>query len=126
MPKFYLKKFPIPLYLSAILGTVSVLTACQTTPTAPVLQRPNHVFETTGLGKSKIAAQQSAISNAKQQCGYKNPIILSDKVQYNGILDENMGRVVDRATTVVGGIFGKRTSIARDDDYEYTITFNCS
>lgn len=113
------------LKFSLILPILVGLTACQTAPTAPVLQRPNNIFETTGLGKSKIFAQQNAATNAKQQCGYKNPIILSDKVQYNGVLDESMGRVVDKATSMVGGLFGKNASIARDDDYEYTITFNC-
>lgn len=113
------------LKFSLILPILFGLTACQTTPTAPVLQRPNNIFETTGLGKSKILAQQNAITHAKQQCGYKNPIVLTDNVHYNGVLDENMGRVVDRATSIVGGIFSKKTSIARDDDYEYTITFNC-
>lgn len=108
------------------LVSVLTLTACQTTPTTPVIQRENKVFETTGLGKTKVIAKQNAVNSANAQCGrLSTPIVITDNVQYNGVLDESLGRVVDQATTVIGGILGKTTSIARDDDYEYTINFKC-
>lgn len=110
----------------ALASCVTLLSACQSTPTGPVIQRANNTFETTGLGKTKILAQQQAINNAKKQCGgFKNPVILTDNATYNGVLGENTGRILDQATTVLGGILGSKASIARDDDYEYHITFNC-
>lgn len=109
------------------LACVMGLSACQSTQTAvPVIQRPNNLLETTGLGKTKVAAQTNALNYARQQCRRRTPIVLSDTYRYNGVLDENMGRVADQAIGVLGGIVGmKKTSIARDDDYEYTITFRC-
>lgn len=102
------------------------LTACQTTTTSPIIQRENKLFETTGLGKTKIIAQQNAINSANAQCGrLQSPIVVTDEVKYNGVLDENLGRVADKAISVLGGILGSKTSIARDDDYEYKISFRC-
>lgn len=114
------------IYHACLLGLTTLLTACQSTPTAPVIQRPNQIFETTGLGKSKVVAQKNAIHSANLQCGrLQNPVVISDRTTYNGVLDENLGRVVDKATTVLTGILGNKTSIARDDDYEYHIQFRC-
>ncbi|WP_395143971.1 hypothetical protein ACF3NV_08530 [Moraxella atlantae] len=109
------------------LACAIILSACQSTQTAvPVIQRPNNLLETTGLGKTKVAAQTNALNYARQQCRRRTPIVLSDTYRYNGVLDENMGRVADQAIGVLGGMVGmKKTSIARDDDYEYTITFRC-
>ncbi|WP_436405408.1 hypothetical protein [Faucicola atlantae] len=109
------------------LACAIILSACQSTQTAvPVIQRPNNLLETTGLGKTKVAAQTNALNYARQQCRRRTPIVLSDTYRYNGVLDENVGRVADQAIGVLGGMVGmKKTSIARDDDYEYTITFRC-
>lgn len=109
------------------LACAIILSACQSTQTAvPVIQRANNLLETTGLGKTKVAAQTNALNYARQQCRRRTPIVLSDTYRYNGVLDENMGRVADQAIGVLGGMVGmKKTSIARDDDYEYTITFRC-
>ena len=109
------------------LACAIILSACQPTQTAvPVIQRPNNLLETTGLGKTKVAAQTNALNYARQQCRRRTPIVLSDTYRYNGVLDENMGRVADQAIGVLGSMVGmKKTSIARDDDYEYTITFRC-
>ncbi len=116
-----IKKLALPLLMSAV-----ALSACQSKPTAPVIQRPNNVYETTGLGKTKIIAQQNAVKNAKQQCGRYNPVVIKDTTKYNGVIDEGTGRVIDQVGTVIGGILGKATpKIARDDDYEYTISFRC-
>ncbi|WP_353891977.1 hypothetical protein [Faucicola atlantae] len=78
------------------------------------------------MAKPKWYAQTNALNYARQQCRRRTPIVLSDTYRYNGVLDENMGRVADQAIGVLGGMVGmKKTSIARDDDYEYTITFRC-
>lgn len=102
------------------------LSACQTTPTSPVMQRPNSTYETTGLGKTKQQAQQNALNSAKKSCGIRQPIILTNNVKYNGMLDERTGRMVEQVGSVVGAVFGSKTpNLNRDDDYEYSITFRC-
>ena len=110
------------LLLSAV-----TLSACQTAPTnLPVIQRPNNTLETTGLGKTKAIAKTNALTIATQQCRGKSPIVLTDSYQYNGVLDETMGRAADQAIVLIGSVFGSKKTIARDDDYEYTITFKCA
>ena len=110
---------------AALLATVS-LSACQSTPTnLPVLQRANNTLETTGLGKSKNSAKLNALRIATEQCRGKSPIVLTDSYQYNGVLDENMGRAADQAIGMIGSVFGSKKTLARDDDYEYTMTFRC-
>ena len=102
------------------------LSACQSTPTnLPVLQRANNTLETTGLGKSKNTAKLNALHIATEQCRGKSPIVLTDSYQYNGVLDENMGRAADQAIGMIGSVFGSKKTLARDDDYEYTMTFRC-
>lgn len=102
------------------------LTACQSTPTVPVLTRADNTFETTGLGSSKIKAQQSALDSAKKQCGLKTPVILSDTTTYNGVIDEKMGRIIEQGVGVVGAVLSKNIpDLVRDDDYEYLIKFRC-
>ena len=109
----------------ALVAAVS-LSACQSTPTnLPVLQRANNTLETTGLGKSKNIAKVNALHIATEQCRGKSPIVLTDSYQYNGVLDENMGRAADQAIGMIGSVFGSKKTIARDDDYEYTMTFRC-
>lgn len=111
---------------AAVLAALLGLSACQTTPTAPVMQRANSTFETTGLGKTKVIAQQNALASAKKSCGLRQPIVLTNSVKYNGLLDERTGRVVDQVGSVVGAVLGaKAPNLNRDDDYEYTINFRC-
>lgn len=120
-----LKITPLKITTAALLAAVS-LSACQSTPTnLPVLQRANNTLETTGLGKSKNIAKLNALHIATEQCRGKSPIVLTDSYQYNGVLDENMGRVADQAIGMIGSVFGSKKTLARDDDYEYTITFKC-
>ena len=108
--------------LVAMLG----LSACQSTPTSPVMQRANATFETTGIGKTKVQAQQNALNSAKKTCGMRQPIILTNNVVYNGVLDERTGRMIDQVGTVVGAVLGaKSPDLSRDDDYEYNISFRC-
>lgn len=111
---------------SMILLSAIGLTACQTAPTnLPIIQRANNTLETTGLGKTKNIAKTNAISYATQQCRGKSPIVLTDDYKYNGVLDEGMGRAADQAIGILGSIVGSKKTLARDDDYEYTITFRC-
>lgn len=116
---------PLKITTIALVAAVS-LSACQSTPTnLPVLQRANNTLETTGLGKSKNIAKVNALHIATEQCRGKSPIVLTDSYQYNGVLDENMGRAADQAIGMIGSVFGSKKTLARDDDYEYTITFKC-
>lgn len=102
------------------------LTACQSTPTNPVIARSDNTFETTGFGKTKTEAQNSALTSAKAQCGHKTPIIIKDTLNYQGVIDEKVGRVAEQSAKVIGAILGMGTpEISRDDDYEYFITFKC-
>ena len=120
-----LKITPLKITTIALLAAVS-LSACQSTPTnLPVLQRANNTLETTGLGKSKNIAKLNALHIATEQCRGKSPIVLTDSYQYNGVLDENMGRAADQAIGMIGSVFGSKNTLARDDDYEYTMTFRC-
>lgn len=116
---------PLKITTIALLAAVS-LSACQSTPSnLPVLQRANNTLETTGLGKSKNSAKLNALHIATEQCRGKSPIVLTDNYQYNGVLDENMGRAADQAIGMIGSVFGSKKTLARDDDYEYTMTFRC-
>ncbi|MEK6198799.1 MAG: hypothetical protein N2B60_01065 [Psychrobacter sp.] len=112
--------------IATTLATALVLSACQSTPSSPVIQRANSIYETTGIADSKVKAQQNALDSAKDTCRSKQVIIVDDKVAYNGILDERTGRMVGQASAVIGSIFGTGSpNLSRDDDYEYTINFRC-
>lgn len=114
------------LAILALFAGMLGLSACQTTPTAPVMQRANSTYETTGLGKTKVQAQQNALTSAKKTCGIRQPIVITDNVKFNGVLDERTGRMVEQAGSVIGAVLGTRTpNLSRDDDYEYTINFRC-
>lgn len=109
-----------------ILLAILTLTACQSTPSNPIIARTDGTLETTGLGKSKVIAQNNALTAAKTQCGYKTPIIISDTTTYHGVVDEKMGRVIEQGAKVIGTIIGAGTpELTRDDDYEYFIKFQC-
>lgn len=111
--------------LTAI-GSVLFLTACQSTPSVPVIARADNTFEITGIGATKQKAQASALDDAKKHCGTKTPIIISDTTTYNGVVDEKMGRVIEQGVGVIGAVFGTATpNLSRDDDYEYHIKFRC-
>lgn len=112
--------------LTATLAATLALSACQTTPSSPVIQRANSIYETTGIADSKVKAQQNAIDSAQKTCRGKQVIIVDDKVTYNGILDENTGRMIGQASAVLGTILGTGSpNLSRDDDYEYKINFRC-
>ncbi|HCH26779.1 MULTISPECIES: hypothetical protein [Psychrobacter] len=110
----------------ATLAAALALSACQSTPSSPVIQRANATYETTGIADTKVKAQQNAIDSAQKTCRSKQVIIIEDTVNYNGILDERTGRMVGQAGAVLGSIFGTGSpDLSRDDDYEYTISFRC-
>ncbi|MGP4713125.1 hypothetical protein [Psychrobacter sp. DM8] len=112
--------------LTAALAAVLALSACQSTPSSPVIQREGSIFETTGIADTKVGAQQNAIDSAQKTCRNKQVIIVKDEARYNGILDERSGRMVGQVGAVVGSIFGTGTpNLSRDDDYEYAISFRC-
>lgn len=112
--------------LSVPLAAALALSACQSTPSSPVIQRENSIYETTGIAETKVKAQQNAINSAQKTCRNKQVIIVDDKVVYNGILDERTGRMVGQAGAVIGSIFGTGSpDLSRSDDYEYTINFRC-
>ncbi|MBA6245607.1 MULTISPECIES: hypothetical protein [Psychrobacter] len=112
--------------LGAILAGALVLSACQSTPSSPVIQRANSIYETTGIADTKVKAQQNAIDSAQKTCRSKQVMIVDDNVKYNGILNERTGRMVGQVGSVVGSIFGTGTpDLSRNDDYEYKINFRC-
>ena len=112
--------------LTATLAAALALSACQSTPSSPVIQRANSIYETTGIADTKVKAQQNAIDSAQKTCRSKQVIIVDDNVKYNGILNERTGRMVGQVGAVVGSIFGTGTpDLSRSDDYEYTINFRC-
>ena len=112
--------------LTATLVAALALSACQSTPSSPVIQRANSTYETTGIADTKVKAQQNAIDSAQKTCRSKQVIIVDDKVTYNGILDERTGRMVGQAGAVIGSIFGTGSpDLSRSDDYEYKINFRC-
>ncbi len=112
--------------LTATLVAALALSACQSTPSSPVIQRADATFETTGIAETKVKAQQNALDSAQKTCRSKQVIIVNDTVKYNGILDERTGRMVGQVGAVVGSIFGTGSpDLSRSDDYEYTINFRC-
>jgi hypothetical protein len=40
-------------------------------------------------------------------------------------VDEDTGKMVEAAASVIGSISGKNASLAKDDDYQTTLTFYC-
>lgn len=110
-----------------IATAAAVLSACASTQTGnPVIARAGGTLETTGVGASKLKAQNAALDTAKKQCGMKTPVVISDEIRYNGVLDEKTGRMIEQGASVVGILLGTPTpNLSRDDDYEYTIKFQC-
>lgn len=111
-----------PIALSAVL-----LSACASTQsTSPIIARADTTFETTGLGKTKLIAQENALTAAKKQCKIRTPIIIKDTIIYNGVINELTGRIIEQSIHVAGAIFGTPSpKLSRDDDYEYNIRFKC-
>ncbi|MFZ3143482.1 hypothetical protein [Psychrobacter glacincola] len=121
-----MKTFNKTATLAVTLVAALALSACQSTPSSPVIQRANSLYETTGIAKTKVEAQKNALDSAKNTCRSKQVIIVEDQVKYNGILNESTGRMIGQATAVLGTILGTGSpNLSRDDDYEYMISFRC-
>ncbi len=129
LSQLYLAKNKV-LSTTAMLSVLGIgmlgLSACQSAPSSPVMQRANSTFETTGVGSTKVMAQNQALASAKNTCGRRQPIVIKDEVQYNGVLDARTGRMVEQVGSIAGAVLGKALpNMSREDDYEYMISFRC-
>ena len=103
-------------------------TGCATTtPNATTaIQRENNQYDVTGLGKSKTLALNNAVSAANKTCRNVSAVVTNQQVKYNGIGDEQTGRIIEQAAGIIGDITGTRTNnVSRDDDFEATLSFYC-
>ncbi|WP_293745254.1 hypothetical protein [uncultured Acinetobacter sp.] len=112
-------------------GLVLGLTACASTPTNTLaIQKENNQYEVTGIGKTNLIAKNNAISAAQKTCTRNtSPVVVDEKTAYQGVLkgvvDEQTGKLVEAAAGVIGTLTGKNASLAKDDDYQTTLTFYC-
>ncbi|MCU4609659.1 hypothetical protein [Acinetobacter ursingii] len=118
--------------MTASILTVSalLLTACASNPTSTAaIQKDNNQFEVTGVGKTNLIAKNNAVDAANKTCKRSTAIVVDEKTNYNGVLkgvvDEDTGKMVEAAASVIGSISGKNASLAKDDDYQTTLTFYC-
>ena len=84
----------------------------------------------TGLGKTQIIAKNNAVNAANKTCGKKATAVVSnEKTDYNGalkgVVDEETGKMITAAAGVLGSVMGKGNAIAKDTDYQTTLTFSC-
>ncbi|TXJ05772.1 MAG: hypothetical protein E6Q26_00265 [Acinetobacter sp.] len=119
-------------FIIAALATLTLgLGACATTPSNTLaIQKENNQYEVTGVGKTALIAKNNAIRAAQQTCtGNTTPVMVDEKTTYQGVLkgvvDDETGKLVEAAAGVIGTITGKNTSLAKDDDYQTTLTFYC-
>ncbi|NNP69220.1 hypothetical protein [Acinetobacter sp. Ac_5812] len=119
------------LIMSLVGGLALGLTACASTPTNTLaIQKENNQYEVTGVGKTNLIAKNNAVSAAQKTCTRNtSPVVVDEKTAYQGVLkgvvDEQTGKMVEAAAGVIGTFTGKNTSLARDDDYQTTLTFYC-
>ena len=117
--------------LCSTVATKLVLTAGASNPTASLaIQKENNQYEVTGVGKSNLIAKNNAIAAANTTCGKKaTAVIIDEKTEYNGalkgVVDEQTGQMIQAAASVIGTLAGKNGSLARDEDYQTTLTFKC-
>ncbi|APR70128.1 MULTISPECIES: hypothetical protein [Acinetobacter] len=116
----------------SLLGSVALgLTACASSPTHTLaIQKENNHYEVTGIGKTSLIAKNNAVSAAQKTCTRNtSPVLVDEKVAYQGVLkgvvDEETGKLVEAAAGVIGTITGRNASLAKDDDYQTTLTFYC-
>jgi len=94
------------------------------------IQKENNQYEVTGIGKTNLIAKNNAVTAAQKTCTRNTaPVVVDEKTAYQGVLkgvvDEQTGKMVEAAAGVIGTITGKNASLARDDDYQTTLTFYC-
>lgn len=115
----------------ATLGGILLLSACSSNPTnnTIAIQKPNHQYEITGLGKSELISKNNAIAAANKTCGKATAIVTDEKTAYNGVLkdivDPQTGKLIQAAASVLGSIAGTNADMSKDDDYQTTLTFEC-
>ncbi|ENU37317.1 MULTISPECIES: hypothetical protein [Acinetobacter] len=119
-------------FIMTLLGGLALgLTACASTPTNTLaIQKENNQYEVTGIGKTSLIAKNNAVSAAQKTCTRNtSPIVVDEKTAYQGVLkgvvDEQTGKMVEAAAGVIGTLTGKNASLAKDDDYQTTLTFYC-
>ncbi|ENX43241.1 hypothetical protein [Acinetobacter sp. NIPH 2100] len=119
------------LIMSLLGGLALGLTACASTPTNTLaIQKENNQYEVTGVGKTNLIAKNNAVTAAQKTCTRNtSPVVVDEKTAYQGVLkgvvDEQTGKMVEAAAGVIGTFTGKNASLARDDDYQTTLTFYC-
>lgn len=103
----------------------ALLTACQSAPTS-VIARADHSYEVSGYGKTKALATTHALTLAKRQCAFRQPVVIKDQIRYQGVVDEHIDRLINKGVQVVATVTGQsKLSLAKDDDYEHTLFFRC-
>ena len=119
------------LMMTVLGGFALGLTACATTPNNTLaIQKENNQYEVTGVGKTNLIAKNNAIAAAQKTCTRNTaPVLVDEKTSYQGVLkgvvDEETGKLVEAAAGVIGTITGRNASLAKDDDYQTTLTFYC-
>ena len=119
------------LMMSVLGGLALGLTACASTPTNTIaIQKENNQYEVTGIGKTNLISKNNAVSAAQKTCTKNtSPVVVDEKTTYQGVLkggvDEQTGEMVEAAAGVIGTLTGKNASLAKDDDYQTTLTFYC-
>ena len=119
-------------FIMTLLGGLALgLTACASTPTNTLaIQKENNQYEVTGIGKTSLIAKNNAVSAAQKTCTRNtSPVVVDERTAYQGVLkgvvDEQTGKMVEAAAGVIGTLTGKNASLAKDDDYQTTLTFYC-
>lgn len=111
---------------TGVLSSCLLLTACATSLPANVIPRENNLYETTAMGNSRFVAQQNALKNAEKTCHFKKLVVIEDNTTYNGVVDEQTGKILEQVSSVANVIFDtKLPKVARDDDYTAFMRFRC-
>jgi len=119
------------LMMSVLGGLALGLTACASTLTNTIaIQKENNQYEVTGIGKTNLISKNNSVSAAQKTCTKNtSPVVVDEKTTYQGVLkgvvDEQTGKMVEAAAGVIGTLTGKNASLAKDDDYQTTLTFYC-
>lgn len=118
--------------LASVATATILLSACASTPTETLaIQKPNNQYEVSGLGKTQVLAKNNVISAANKTCGKNSaPVLIDEKTEYNGalkgVVDEQTGKLITAASSVLGSVIGTKNTIEKDTDYQTTITFSCN
>jgi hypothetical protein len=116
-----------PIMMTLSICTAIGLTACATQPTSSLaIQKENNQYQVTGIGKNKITAQNNAVKAAQSTCKRGTaPVVSNESTQYNGVVDESTGKIINQAGSIAGAILGKDVNISQDTDYNVSLDFYC-